>query len=159
MWRDPMHLWLRGWPARVMLTILAILGFLGGLATVLDFYDAYWQFTVPATLAYAVLLYIFATPKAEPGDGTGEVIFAKLFVTILIVGGTFAAVAAVIWLCTLVADNWPYIVLALLIVGGIVLWAVIAGSMDERRARRKAAEDDPLAGEAHPPPHHHETGL
>jgi hypothetical protein len=136
-----MHIWLRGWAARVFLIVAAVLGFLAGLATVLDFFDAHWPFTVPATLAWAVVLWTFATPKGEPGDRPADILLTKLFVTIILLAITFGAIAAAIWIFALVADNWPYVVIALVIVGVIVLWAVIAGAMDERKARRKAAEE------------------
>jgi hypothetical protein len=140
-----MHIWLRGWTARIFLIVCAIIGFLTALAFVADFYTAYWVYCVPATLLYAAGLWIFATPKAGPGDGLTEVFFGKLFVTIIFVAMTFGAIAAVIFVCTLVADNWPYVVLAALIIVGIVVWALIAGALDERRARQRGeAPENPL---------------
>jgi bacteriorhodopsin len=135
-----MHIWLRGWAARAFLIVCAIFGFLAGLATVLDYYDAYWQITVPATLVYAALLYVFATPKAEPDDKPLAVVFTKLLVTVLWIALSFGAIAAVIWLCKLVADNWPYVVIAAVIVVGIVLWAMISAWFDDRKTRREKVQ-------------------
>jgi hypothetical protein len=121
---------------------------------VLDFYDAYWIYTVPATVAYAVVLWVFATPKAEPGDNLAEVILGKLFVTILLVAATFIAIAVVIWLCKLVADNWPYVVIAAVIVLGIVLWAAIGAWLDDRKQRREVRLDRADVAPLTPPEGH-----
>ncbi len=120
----------------------------------LDFYDAYWIYTVPATVAYAVVLWVFATPKAEPGDNLAEVILGKLFVTILLVAATFIAIAVVIWLCKLVADNWPYVVIAAVIVLGIVLWAAIGAWLDDRKQRREVRLDRADVAPLTPPEGH-----
>ena len=149
-----MNIHLRGWPARVFLIVAAIFGFLAALATVLDFYDAYWMYTVPATVLYGVVLWVFATPKAEPNDGLAEVILAKLFVTILLVAATFIAIAVVIWLCKLVADNWPYVVIAAAIVLGIVLWAAIGAWFDDRKTRREVRLDRDDVAPLTPPEGH-----
>ena len=60
----------------------------------------------------------------------------------------------VIWLCKLVADNWPYVVIAAAIVLGIVLWAAIGAWFDDRKTRREVRLDRDDVAPLTPPEGH-----
>jgi membrane protein implicated in regulation of membrane protease activity len=101
---------------------------------VLDIYDALWKFTVPATLVYAALIWRFALgpAKGEPRPkGVWplglDIVLGKLAMTIALLLCTLGVIALGYDLVRLVADNWPYIVLALAVVAVIAIWAWLAG--------------------------------
>jgi archaellum component FlaG (FlaF/FlaG flagellin family) len=66
----------------------------------------------------------------------GEVILTKLFITILLLAASVVAIVVVVWVCHLVADNWPYVVIAAVIVASILISAVVVGILDDRKNRR-----------------------
>ena len=117
--------------ARVAIIVCAIVGFLLALGDVLDLYDALWRYTVPATLIYGALIWRFAlaTPKGEPSPAGGllATFLTKLVLTIALILATLGLIALIWDIVKLVADNWPYVVLALVIVAGVCVWALIAG--------------------------------
>jgi hypothetical protein len=133
--------------ARIAIVVMAILGFLLALGDVLDFYDALWMFTVPATVVYAVVIWVFVLAPAK-GEAKPEatwplgldVILVKLMMTVALLLTTLGVIALGYDLVGLVIHNWPLILLALGVVVVIIGWAMLP-----ERKRRKAR-----AGEAEP---------
>lgn len=128
---------LSGPMARVVILFCAVFGFLLAMGDVLDIYDALWRYTVPATLAYGALIWRFAlaTPKGEEplsGRASRGAFARKLVMTVLVILATLGVIALVWDIYVLVADNWPYVVLALVVMAAICVWALLAG--DKRAA-------------------------
>jgi hypothetical protein len=129
-----MNIYLTGTPARIALAVMAVVGFLLALGDVLDMYDALWRFTVPATLVYAALIWVFVlgpTKGEPPPRGVWplglDIVLGKLLVTIAILLATLGVIALGYDLFRLVADNWPWIVLALGLLAAIFAWAWLTG--------------------------------
>jgi hypothetical protein len=143
-----MNIYLTGTPARIALAVMAVVGFVLALGDVLDIYDALWKFTVPATLVYAALIWRFALgpAKGEPRP-TGvwplglDIVLGKLAMTIALLFCTLGVVALGYDLLRLVADNWPYIVLALGVVAGLVVWAWLLGRKGDGAPPRPGPDD------------------
>ncbi len=108
------------------------------------------MYCVPATLLYAVGLWFFAMPKADPDEPPVQVFATKLILTLVFVGVTFGAIAAAIWIYKLILDNWHYVLIAAIIIAGIVIWALVAGAIESRKERR--ARENPLEAQAPVPP-------
>jgi hypothetical protein len=144
----PIHI--RGPIGRAIFVVVAIGGFVLALGDVLDFYDAHWPFTVPLTLVYAALVWRFALAPAKgeapprPVWPLGlDLVLAKLAMTVVILLVTLGVVALGYDLVRLVAQNWPYVVAAGVIVAGIILWACLP----ERKSRRRPGAEHAAAGE------------
>jgi hypothetical protein len=117
--------------ARIAIIISGVVGFVLALGDVLDLYDALWPYTLPATAIYGALIWRFAlaTPKGEPpvSGGAPALVLMKLAMTIALILATLGLAGLALDIARLVAGNWPYIVLALVIVAAVCLWAVLAG--------------------------------
>jgi len=143
-----MYIYLRGPIGRLIILVLAIGGFILALGDVLDFYDAWWKFTVPATLVYAVLIWRFAlaTPKGEPEPTPGwplglNVIIVKLATTLALLLATLGVIALGYDIFLLVADHWHIIAVALGLVVVILLVALIPGIGSGKRRRAATGAD------------------
>jgi len=150
-----MYIHLRGPIGRLVILVLAIGGFILALGDVLDFYDAWWKFTVPLTLVYAVVIWRFAlaTPKGEPEPAPGwplglNVIIVKLATTVGLLLATLGVIALGYDLFLLVAHNWHIIVVALGLVVVIMLVALIPGLGSSRKRRRAANHPDRTSASA-----------
>jgi len=129
-----MNFYLTGTAARIALAVMALVGFVLALGDVLDIYDALWKFTVPATLVYAALIWRFALGPAKGAPRPKgvwplglDIVLSKLAMTIALLLCTLGVIALGYDLFRLVADNWPYVVLALGVVAAIAIWAWLAG--------------------------------
>lgn len=148
-----MRIYLYGPIGRVIILVLAIFGFVLALGDVLDAYDANWKVTVPLTVIYAVLIWRFALSPAEdefmPKGGWALAFYLvmKLGMTIALLLLTLGVVALAYDLFRLVADNWPYVVMALVIIALIIGWALLP---ERKNARKRGASTGRAAPE--PPP-------
>jgi hypothetical protein len=143
----------RGPLAGIIFAVIIVFGFLLALGDVLDLYDALWRYTVPATLVYAALIWIFALgpakgqPKPRAAWPLGlDVILAKLGMTMAILIGSLGAIALVWDLIKLVGDHWHYIVLTLGVVALIVLFAMWPqkGKPDSGGSPRRTGKSDDI---------------
>ena len=143
-----MNIYLTGTAARIALVVMALVGFLLALGDVLDMYDALWRFTVPLTLVYGALIwrFVLGPAKGEPKPKgywplSLDIVLGKLAVTIALLLATLGVIALGYDLFGLVAENWPWIVLALGLLAVIVLWACLP-SRKRASARRLPGPDD-----------------
>jgi len=138
---------LRGWPAVVMWVVLTVFAFLVALGDVLDFYDAWWKFTVPLTLVYAALLWRFAIPLLMKGEPPTEPtwplgldsILVNLMITITLLVATLGAIALVWDLIRLIGIHWHYVVITLGLLAVIIVWAMLMPDDKKRKRKRKHA--------------------
>jgi hypothetical protein len=118
----------RGPIAVAIIVVLGIFSVVLALGDVLDFYDAWWKFTVPLTLVYAAVIWIFALAPAKgaPPDTPVwplglDIILGKLVMTIGLMLLTLGAISLTWDLIGLVRKNWPYVVIT------VVLLVVVMG--------------------------------
>jgi hypothetical protein len=126
------------------LLVAAIVGFVLALGDVLDFYDAWWKFTVPATIVLGALIWVFALspakgqPPPQPVWPLGlDIILGKLLMTIALLFGVLGVIALVYDAYGLILRNWHIIVVALgLLAVILVVFVVIPAMRDSKRAAR-----------------------
>jgi len=70
-----------------------------------------------------------------------DIVLGKLAATLAILLGTLGVIALGYDLVRLVADNWPWIVLALGLVAVIVIWACLAGRKRAGAPPRPGSDD------------------
>jgi len=146
---------LRGWPAVVVWVVLTVFAFLVAMGDVLDFYDAWWKFTVPLTLVYAAALWVFVVPLLTKGKEPLpkstwplglDVILANLVITVSLLVATLLAVALIWDLIRLVGIHWHYIVITLVLLAVIIVWAMLMPEEKKGKGKRAKRRADEVVG-------------
>jgi hypothetical protein len=106
----------------VFLVLGAILGVCVAAPIVLTYATVWWWLSVPAVLAYAVVLWRWGMAWViDDDDFNHAAIPTRIAGLLIMLLWSFIGVALAVYLATLAAQNWPLIVVALLVVVGFVV--------------------------------------
>jgi hypothetical protein len=141
-----------GIPLVVAFAVLGILAAIGDTVLVLV---AYWRFTLPALLALAALYWHLISrserrkageaPAKDELNGAEQLVVKVLFLLFLLVITVVAAGIAVAlfgWAWDWSKDNWPYIVIVAVLLGGICIAAYFMGDGEDKRRASIGADSD-----------------